>query len=429
MLKLVYKIKILIENPANLLPLKEDALFKNEHNVVFLKELEEQVKIRTAALVVAHELELDHQVKEKNLRQDELDIANIELVYQNSEKEKRAAEHVVANLEVVYQNCEKAKRSAELKIVNIELVYQNGEKEKRAAELVTANIELSFQNSEKEKRASELNNSKVANVALVFQILEKEKEASELIIANKELAAFNYISSHDLQEPINKIKFFTDRIIKNEMANLSAEGIESFIRIRRAANRMETLISDLMEYSKTSSQERLFEKINLHKVLNEVISDLSEKILEKKATIEAEDLGDVYINVSQFRQVLTNLLTNALKFSKPNILPHIIVKGKLAQGADCLQDNYELEEECLEAAENYYHLRVSDNCIGYEPKYNKKIFEIFQRLHSKQAYKGSGIGLAIVKKIIENHSGKITSDGKVGVGTNFNIYIPSFKLN
>ncbi len=343
-------------------------------------------------------IELVFQNKEKKSRAAELDIANIELGYQNSEKEKLSAELKIANIELVYENGEKEKRSAELKIANIELVYQNGEKEKRAAELVIANIELSFQNSEKEKRASELSRSKIANVALVFQILEKEKQANELIIANKELAAFNYISSHDLQEPINKIKFFTNRIIKNDLANLSPEGVESLTRVQRATNRMETLIIDLLEYSKTSSQERLFEKINLHKILEEVVTELSEKILEKQATIIAKDLGEVHVNVSQFRQVLTNLLTNALKFSKLDIAPNIILIGKIETGANCMEADTELETESLLAAETYYHLQVSDNGIGYETKYNKKIFEIFQRLHSKHQYKGSGIGLAIVKK-------------------------------
>ncbi len=152
-------------------------------------------------------------------------------------------------------------------------------------------------------------------------------------------------------------------------------------------------------------------------------------ILEKKATIVAKDLGDVYINASQFNQVLTNLLTNALKFSKPGIPPHIILEGKLEKGDHCIQENTDLEKGCLAADENYYHLRVSDNGIGYEPKYNKMLFDIFQRLHAQDEYKGTGIGLAIVKKIVENHSGRITSDSKPGVGTNFNIYIPSFLVS
>ncbi|MEO6404287.1 MAG: ATP-binding protein [Ferruginibacter sp.] len=499
-----------ISRSSNASRLPEETPYENKHNEVFLKELEEQVQIRTAALVAAHKLELENLKLEKNLRADELNvanierlfendekekraaellianvelkyqniekekraaelsvanlelvfqsnekqnraselnianiellfqngerekraaelkIANIELVFQNSEKEKRAAELVIANLELVYQNGEKVKRSAELKIANIELIFQNGEKEKRAEELVIANVELSFQNEEKEKRASELNLSKIANIALVFQISENEKQASELISANKELAAFNYISSHDLQEPIRKIQYFTDFINKTELGNLSPKGIDAFNRIQSSANQMEKLIYDLLEYSKTSSSNRLFEKVNLSTILDEVTWELSETILEKKATIEAKDLGDVYINASQFRQVLTNLLTNALKFSKPGIPPHIILTGKQAKADQCIQENTDLKNGCLAADKSYYHLRVSDNGIGYEPKFSKKIFDIFQRLHGQDKYKGTGIGLAIVKKIVENHSGKITSDSKPGIGTNFNIYLPSF---
>ena len=457
-----------IASSSIVIPLPEEIPFENKHNEVFLKQLEEQVQIRTSALVAAHKLELDKQNLEKNLRLAELNVANeerkfqndekekraaelsvanIELVFQNNEKECRAAELNIANIELVFQNGEKEKRAAELKLANIELIFQNGEKEKRAAELVVANLELAYQNGEKEKisaelkianielvyqngekekRAAELNISNIANIALVFEISEKEKQATELISANKELAAFNSISSHDLQEPIRKIQLLTYSIMKTELGNLSPTGIDSFNRICSAAKRMEILISDLLEYSTTSSNDRLFEKVNLNKILVEVIEDLSETISEKKATIEAKDLGDVYINAFQFRQVLTNLLTNALKFSKPGTSPHIKLTGKLAKGNHCIQDNTELEKECFASDEDYYHLLVSDNGIGYESQYNKKIFDIFERLHGQHEYKGTGIGLAIVKKIVENHSGKITSDSEPGLGTNFNIYIPSF---
>src|SRR5450631_2942543 len=254
-------------------------------------------------------------------KSDELIITNTELVFQDNEREKRAAELVIANKELAFQDNEREKRAAELIIANKELAFQNGEKEKRAAELIIANKELAFQNEEKEKRAAELI---IANKELAFQNEEKEKRAAELIIANKELLAFTYISSHDLQEPLRKIQTFLTIILENEDKNLSEKGKYNFQRMQLAAGRMQQLIDDLLSFSRINTTELKFEKTELNIIIEEVKTELKDTIQEKHATIEAIELCPANIIAFQFRQLMYNLISNALKFSHPDIPSYII---------------------------------------------------------------------------------------------------------
>jgi light-regulated signal transduction histidine kinase (bacteriophytochrome) len=359
--------------------------------------------------------ELVFQNEEKEKRAAELVIANKELVFQNEEKEKRAAELIIANKELVFQNGEKEKRAAELIIANKELAFQNEEKEKRAAELIIANKELVFQNEEKEKRAAELI---IANKELAFQNEEKEKRAAELISANKELLAFTYVSSHDLQEPLRKIQTFVTIILDKENKNLSDNGKYNFQRIQSAAGRMQQLIEDLLAFSLISTTEHKFERTDLNLIIEEVKADLKDTILEKNAIIEAAELCPENTILFQFRQLMYNLIGNALKFSRPDIPPYIIIKSRIVKGN-------KLNNEKLSPEKNYCHITVKDNGIGFEPHFSHRIFEVFQKLHSKEEYAGTGIGLAIVKKIVENHNGIITATGKLNNGATFDIYIPA----
>ncbi len=368
---------------------------------------------RAAELGIANK-ELVFQNEEKEKRAAELGIANKELIFQNEEKEKRAAELGIANEELVFQNDEKEKRAAELVIANKELAFQNEEKEKRAAELVIANKELAFQNEEKEKRAAELI---IANKELVFQNEEKEKRAAELIIANKELLAFTYISSHDLQEPLRKIQTFVTIILEKENKNLSDKGKYNFQRMQLAAGRMQQLIDDLLAFSRISTTELKFEKTDLNKILEEVKADLKDTIQEKNASIEATELCDANIIAFQFRQLLYNLLSNALKFSQPAIPSHITIKSRIVKGR-------ELNNNKLSPERNYCHITIQDNGIGFEPHFSERIFEVFQKLHGKEVYAGTGIGLAIVKKIVENHNGIIIATSELNQGARFDIYLP-----
>ena len=369
---------------------------------------------RAAELIIANK-ELAFQNDEKEKRAAELNIANMELVFQNDEKEKRAAELIIANKELAFQNDEKEKRAAELIIANKELAFQNDEKEKRAAELIIANKELAFQNDEKEKRAAELI---IANKELAFQNDEKEKRAAELIIANKELLSFTYVSSHDLQEPLRKIQTFVSIIRENELDKLSESGKNNFQRIQSAAGRMQQLIEDLLAFSRVNTAERIFVETDINSIIDDIESELKDTMLDKGASITRNIKGKADIIPFQFRQLLYNLISNAFKFSKADVDCQIIINGETRMGED-------LDNEKLSPKKKYFHLSLSDNGIGFEPHFSKRIFEVFQKLHSKEQYAGTGIGLAIVKKIVENHNGTISATGNLNEGATFDIYLPA----
>ncbi len=359
--------------------------------------------------------ELIIQNEEKEEKAATLIIANKELELQNIEKEQKAAELIIANKELELENNEKECRAAELIIANQELAYQNIEKERKAKELVVANKELAFENKEKEKRAAEL---VIANKVLLNENEIKEKRATELTNLNEELRVFTQIASHDLQEPLRKIQMFASRISESEHKNLSERGRNHFEIIEDAATRMRTLIEDLIAYSQTNNEERVFEVTNLNDIIEETKLDLEDLIAEKQATIETYKLGEVKAVHFQFRQLMNNLISNSLKFSNKGIPTRIVIVSEIKKGKDL--ENPELIPEA-----NYCHIAISDNGIGFESAYSEKIFEVFQRLNGKEKYKGTGIGLAIVKKIVDNHNGIIKASGEPGKGARFDIYLPS----
>ncbi|OMQ08543.1 ATP-binding protein [[Flexibacter] sp. ATCC 35103] len=394
----------------------EDRKKRAAELVIANKELayQNQEKEKRAAELVIANTELAYQNQEKEKRAAELVIANTELTYQNKEKEKRAAELVIANAELTYQNNEKENRAAELAIANKELTFQNNEKEKRAAELVIANKELAYQNKEKENRAAEL---VIANAELTYQNNEKEKRAAELILANNELQAFTYISSHHLQEPLRKIQVFSNRITTDEHQNLTDKGKHYFERIEVAAFHMQALINDLLNYSRTNVTEMKFENIKLNDIIDKVLEDLKEEITDKKAIIEISGNCTAFIIPSQFHQLICNLISNSLKFSTTEKTPHITIESIYTKPKTKKNQSFT----------NYCHITINDNGIGFEPQFETRVFEMFQQLNNKTEYKGTGIGLAIAKKIIENHNGIITATGKPGLGAKFDIYIPVVK--
>jgi two-component system CheB/CheR fusion protein len=239
----------------------------------------------------------------------------------------------------------------------------------------------------------------------------------ELLKMNKELEAFTYGSSHDLQEPLRKIQTFAGRILEKENKNLSEKGQEYFHLMKNAAERMQTLIQDLLAFSRINAAERKFEKIDLNVIIEEVKEEFKEIIAEKQAVIEVKEICIVNIIPFQFRQLMQNLFSNSLKFCNPNIPPHIII--------ECRNIKYSKKNMLnLPAEKEYCHIRITDNGIGFEKEFSEKIFEVFQRLHSKEEYAGTGIGLAIVKKIVGNHNGIITATSELDKGTTFDIYIP-----
>jgi two-component system, chemotaxis family, CheB/CheR fusion protein len=245
-------------------------------------------------------------------------------------------------------------------------------------------------------------------------LLERNKDLGKM---NKELEAFTYVSSHDLQEPLRKIQTFTTRILEKEYAVLSDKGKDYFNRIQSAAGRMQQLIEDLLAFSKINLDESTFESKDLKIIVQEVKSEFKEAIEEKHATIETTELGEASIIPFQFRQLLYNLVSNALKFSKPDTPPHIVIASR-----NIIWNN--ASEINLLPGKEYCHITFTDNGIGFEPHFSEQIFEVFQKLHDREEYSGTGIGLAIVKKIVENHKGVITATSELGKGATFDIYIP-----
>jgi PAS domain S-box-containing protein len=247
---------------------------------------------------------------------------------------------------------------------------------------------------------------------------ELKRKNEELEKMNTELQSFAYISSHDLQEPLRKIQTFATRILEKEQDNLSAHGKDHFRRMQSAAARMQKLIEDLLAYSRTNTSERVFQLTNLNIIIEEVKEDLKENIQEKNAVIETEDLGELRVIPFQFHQLIYNIIGNSLKYAREGHPPRIRIKGEVANGI-------KFNGQKISPKNKYFHLTISDNGIGFEQQYNEKIFEVFQRLHGKTEYSGTGVGLAIAKKIVENHNGVINASGETNKGATFDIYLPA----
>lgn len=252
------------------------------------------------------------------------------------------------------------------------------------------------------------------------QIIERttqlELKNRDLVNMNIELQSFAYISSHDLQEPLRKIQTFASRLTDLDDENISATAKTYLSRIEYSAKKMQALIQDLLTYSRANSADRVFTQVKINEIAEEVVSDFSDRIEEKNAVVEYGDLGEATLIQFQFRQLLHNLVENALKFSKPGVPPKVKISVIQVDGKS-LPD--------AEFKDKMYHvLQVSDEGIGFEPEYKEKIFEVFQRLNTETEYKGTGIGLAIVKKIVENHKGFIKVSSEKDKGSHFCIYIP-----
>lgn len=244
-----------------------------------------------------------------------------------------------------------------------------------------------------------------------------EEMNRELTKMNEELSSFAYVSSHDLQEPLRKIQMFSKRIMEKEINVLSEEGRDFFLRMDMAASRMQLLINDLLTYSRTNTSQKHFERTNLNELITEVKQELYEKIISTGTIIEAEPLPELYIIPFQFKQLFTNLFANSIKFARPGIPPYIKIKCARVQG-------HTIGQQAANAAQQYWHLSVADNGTGFDPVYNEQIFGLFQRLHGRKEYEGTGIGLAIAKKVVENHNGVITAEGKEEEGATIHIYLP-----
>lgn len=253
---------------------------------------------------------------------------------------------------------------------------------------------------------------------------EKEQERSirELNRSNRDLEEFAYIASHDLQEPLRKISMFTERLKAKYNNALDADGDLFIDRILASAANMRTLIDNLLEFSRANRRLVNFDRVDLKAVLDGVVSEFDLKIEETNATINFSGTMPVIEAVtSEMKQLFCNILSNAIKFRKADSPVEINIKGgKLTKG--------EKQALGLPSGTPFVRVDVQDNGIGFDPEYSEKIFQIFQRLNGKSEYPGSGIGLAICKKIVEKHSGLIFAKGQPDAGATITVILPEKKL-
>ncbi|VXC07459.1 GAF domain-containing sensor histidine kinase [Maribacter litoralis] len=252
----------------------------------------------------------------------------------------------------------------------------------------------------------------------VFQRTNQlEIKTIKLELMINDLESFNHICSHDLQEPLRKIQMFISQVSDTEFNNLSEAGKHKLERIDLSAARMRNLIQDLMAYGSTETIDNSLTSVSLKRLVMDVKDVLSEELKEHKTVLKVPKDCEITVRPIQFKQLLFNLFTNAIKYSKNEEKPVIKVSGKIVSGAD-------FPKLDLSKDKRYSRIEVSDNGIGFDQKYESKIFEIFQRLHTDEEYQGTGIGLSIVKRIVTTHKGHIQVESNVGEGAKFIIFIP-----
>jgi len=251
---------------------------------------------------------------------------------------------------------------------------------------------------------------------------EIEKSNEKLRQSNRELQDFAYVASHDLQEPLRKVQAFGDRLERKFAESLSEEGRDYIRRMRNASARMQNLINDLLTFSRVTSKVQPFQLTDLKKIAEEVASDLEIRIEQTNGRVEIGDLPSIDADPLQMRQLLQNLIGNALKFHRADASPVIKIYSKnysLTGGSFFIEG-----EQIHTDGENSCEIVIEDNGIGFEEKYLDRIFTVFQRLHGRGDYEGSGIGLAVCRKIVERHSGQITASSEPGKGSTFLVTLP-----
>jgi signal transduction histidine kinase len=242
------------------------------------------------------------------------------------------------------------------------------------------------------------------NHELAVSNQELERRAAELARSNAELEQFASIASHDLQEPLRKIRTFTEQITSMESDRLSDRGRDYLNRTNNAAARMQALIQGLLQFSRVTTQARPFGLVDLQRVVEETLDDLSAEVDRTGATVTVGELPTIHADGLQMRQLFQNLISNAIKFHRDGVPPEVHVGAQVSQ------------EQLL--------LTVRDEGIGFEPQYSGRIFRVFERLHGRSEYPGTGIGLALCRKIADRHGGTIIAEGELGAGATFTVMLP-----
>ena len=246
---------------------------------------------------------------------------------------------------------------------------------------------------------------------LKFTANKLEKALLELQRSNEDLEQFAYAVSHDLQAPLRKISTFSEMIATDTDGPLPEQTADYLGRMKHAADRMSKLILGLREYSRVSTQEKPYEPLELNATVSGVLSDLEADVLAVNGQVNVADLPCIAAEPTQMRQLFQNLIANALKFHKPGVPPVVDIT------ATTLPPSEESDTAC-------YEIMVEDNGIGFSAEDAERIFGVFQRLHSEREFEGTGVGLAICRKIVERHGGQLTAAAEKDEGSCFRIVIP-----
>jgi len=257
----------------------------------------------------------------------------------------------------------------------------------------------------------DITQQKQAEEALQLSEEKLREFAARLERSNRELQDFAYVASHDLQEPLRKVVVFGERLKEKNAGKFGPESIDYLDRMQKAAERMQTLINSLLTFSRVTTKAQPFAPVNLAEVADAVVEDLEGRIELVQGRVELGALPTIDAEPVQMRQLLQNLIGNALKFRRPEEPPVVKV------AAEIIPDPANSERKLC-------RLTVSDNCIGFDEKYLDRIFNVFQRLHTRNEYEGTGMGLAIVRKIALYHGGEVTARSKPGEGSTFILTVP-----
>jgi len=283
-------------------------------------------------------------------------------------------------------------------------------------------------------QVARIDENRLVSTYQIINELKRQQHALEVLNmelrqSNDNLQQFAYVASHDLQEPLRKIQSFGDILATNYADVLDETGLNMIGRMQKAAERMSGLIRDLLNYSRVSTERNPFAPVSLTGLLTSLIDSLSVAVQESGAGIDWDDLPEIMGDRTQLNQLFQNLLSNAIKFRLPGVPPRVSITHRVLSSAD-LPSSVVGTARAVPTTDDgktidqFYEINVADNGIGFDEKYLDRIFQVFQRLHGKNVYAGTGVGLAICRKVVENHRGAITASSQPGAGTTFRVYLP-----